>query len=59
MNIDWNSMPQPKSGAVDKVRARRAKLTGNQLASYDRACAAWDEHLTAEIASEDEEVDSE
>ncbi len=47
-------LPTPKPGAADKVRARRAKLSGKQLESHDRACAAWAEHLEAEIAEEDE-----
>lgn len=59
MRANFSLMPEPKAdSAVERIRARRAALSGTALASYDRACAAWAEHMEAELeapSSEEEE----
>ena len=55
MKANFSLMPEPKAGsAVERIRARRAALSGAALASFDRACAAWAEHLEAELEAEEE-----
>lgn len=60
MKADFSFLSAPKPTHADKARARRAALTGERLASHDRACAAFAAHLAAEIEADDsgEEVAS-
>lgn len=53
---NFGALPVPAASAADKIRARRATLSGRALLAHDRLTSMFEATLAEELA--EEEIDN-